>query len=98
MKYGISGLATAFLVATVGTASANVTMVNCPGYILSIADDVVITGQQRMGSAAAFDARACSLADQLGLDAADSPYRARVFIEGLGQETVVVVIPTSDDE
>lgn len=98
MKIGISGLATAFLVGSVGVASANVTMVTCDDYILSIADDVVVAGQQRVGSAREFELRACNLADQLGLEAADEPYRANVYIEGLDQETVVVVFPLRGED
>lgn len=98
MNFKTSALAAAFLVASLGAASANVTMVNCTDYTLTIADDVVVAGQAKAGSARQFEINACNLAEQLGMDNFDGPKRVSVRIEGLDMDTVVVVIPNTNEK
>lgn len=98
MNFKLKALAAALLVASAGAASANVSMVNCQGFSLSIADDVVVAGQERAGSARQFEISACERAQQLPLDKYTGPTRVKIALPALDMETVVVVFPLDKED
>ncbi len=67
-------------------------LVTCEGYLIGLADDVLIEGQARAGSVAAFEERVCdSYAERAGEINEATVYP--VFIEELGMSTRVIVFP-----
>jgi len=60
-------LAAALLLASVGVASADVTMVSCEGVVVSISDDVATIGEQKATTMVEFEKTVCALAQQLPL-------------------------------
>jgi hypothetical protein len=78
-------------------AFATSNLVNCEGYLIGLSDDVLIEGQARAGSVAAFEQRVCeSSATQAG-DISDITVYP-VFIEELDMATRVIVFPKSLDD
>ena len=96
MKFAKTGVVVAALMAVAAPAFANVTMVSCPGYVVSMADDIAIRGISLAGSQIAFEELVCerSSADADGLDA---PLISPVFIEELGITTRISLFPMDDD-
>ena len=94
-KY-LAAIGTAATIAMVAPASANTTIVGCPGYAISMSDDVAIQGQVQAGSVAAFEKIVCERSS----DAADLEGGAKVipvFIAELGIATRVVVFPQDEN-
>lgn len=75
-------------------AFATSNLVNCVGYLIGLSDDVLIEGQARAGSVAAFEERVCeSSKDRAGEITEVTLYP--VFIDELQMSTRVIVIPTN---
>ena len=85
------------LAASVATASARVSMVNCEGYIVSIADEDTLRIQERVGSGEAYLNAVCAGADQLPLDEYKTPTRVNVRLEPIDYHLTVVIIPLLPD-
>jgi hypothetical protein len=80
---------------TAGVASADVTAVNCDGFVISMSEDIATQGQERAGSAAEFEENVCTTAQQLPLDTYDRPTVVAIRIMPMDIETKVTVFPTS---
>ena len=75
---------------------ASTTMVSCPGYVISLSDDVAIQGQGRAGSVAAFEKIVCEhSSDAKNLEG--YPKIIPVFIEQLGVSFRVAIFPMSNN-
>lgn len=73
-------------------AFATSNLISCQGYIIGLSDDVLIEGQARAGSVAAFEQRVCeSSAGPAG--ELDEITVYPVFIEELNMATRVIVFP-----
>jgi hypothetical protein len=102
MRSKVLKLAASLMVVSVGTASADVTMVDCPGagegrssFVISIAEAIASAGEERAGSMAEFQENVCTVAQQLPIKTYDRPTRVDILIEPYGIDTTVVVFPTA---
>lgn len=90
----VTGLAFACLASQ---ATANMTTVACPGYLVGLTDEVAIQGEIASGTRTAFEAEVCSRSSGLAEGIENAASRP-VFIEEFGISTRVLIIPTSDDK
>lgn len=95
MKLVSTSLVAAALTAVTAPAFANVTLVNCPGYVVSLSDEAAIRGQALSGSYTAFERVVC----ERSAASADveQPIVFPVFIEELGITSRIGIFPTEGD-
>ncbi|MEL6169780.1 MAG: hypothetical protein AAFR35_13905 [Pseudomonadota bacterium] len=74
------------------SALADTSMINCPGYIIAISDDLAIEGQARAGNLAAFERLVCERSSNLSANT-DSATTIPVYVEELGITTRVIIFP-----
>lgn len=90
-KYTLLASAGLFLMCA-APAFATSNLINCQEYIIGLSDEVLIEGQARAGSVAAFEQRVCeSSAGPAG--ELDEITVYPVFIEELNMATRVIVFP-----
>ncbi len=76
---------------------ASTTLVGCQGYLIGITDELVIEGQARAGSQAAFEKLVCDRSAELDPTQYDSATVVPVFVEELNMSTRVILFPEDDD-
>ncbi|WP_299788474.1 hypothetical protein [uncultured Marivita sp.] len=86
-------LAGVFVLASVGMAAADVTMVDCEGTVISMSDSIAAAGQEQASSMAEWENTVCEVAQQLPLDSYEGPTVVPIVIEPYGIETRVVIFP-----
>lgn len=77
-------------------AMANTYMVSCPGYVISLSEDVAIEGQARLGTVAGFEQAVCARSEGAA-DGLSGPTVTPVFIEELQLATRITVFPMNAD-
>lgn len=76
---------------------ASTTLVGCEGYLIGITDELVIEGQARAGSEAAFEKLVCDRSAELDPTQYDKATVVPVFVEELNMSTRVILFPEDND-
>jgi hypothetical protein len=93
MKFFVSALTAAAIVAAAAPAFASTTAVSCENYVVAINDDIAIQGQVLAGSDTAFRTAVCELTAQHS--ALENPAQVPIYSPGLNLTTRVMIIPTN---
>ena len=84
--------ATAALVSA-APAMANTSAVSCPGYTIALSDELVIEGQARTGSVAAFEKIVCERSRDRAANVNQGEIKViPIFVESLGMATRVLIM------
>ncbi|MDU8944304.1 hypothetical protein [Ovoidimarina sediminis] len=89
-------LAATAVVASVSTASADITLVNCTEFTIGIREDIAIQAEVRAGSLDAAKEMICATAEQLERPDGTDPERKLVHIMPADIHTVVVYFPRAN--
>ena len=95
MKTIKTSLLAAALMAVTAPAFANVTMVTCIGYVVSMSDEAAIRGQALAGSVAGFERVVCERS--AAMSDVDEATVTPVFIEELGITSRIGIFPIDDE-
>lgn len=92
----MTALTSAALFATAFPALADMTMVSCPGYVVSMSDEIAIQAEALAGSTREFERIVCERSTAAE-DMSGDPQIVPVYIEELDVTTRMAIFPIGDD-